>query len=175
MFKALEKKVSRRVFVESMAASLTVPSQSSFAMLATGTLSHRNSFHAQPKAVKNGHLTIGCLVYPRQDQIDFTGPFEVLSRIPNSMVYVIGKEKSSFRDVKHRKAVSDILGDLSKLNAKEAVKIPLSSLGGEKMQNLRSALNRVTREKNIPVLTSSDDKFFYVWRDDASKNTAASE
>jgi hypothetical protein len=27
-------------------------------------------------------LTIGCLVFPRQDQIDFTGPFEVLSRIP---------------------------------------------------------------------------------------------
>jgi hypothetical protein len=29
------------------------------------------------------HLTIGCLVFPQQDQIDFTGPFEVLSRIPN--------------------------------------------------------------------------------------------
>lgn len=79
------------------------------------------------------------------------------------------------RKGKHRKAVSDILGDLSKLNAKEAVKIPLSSLDGEKMQNLRSALNRVTREKNISVLTSSDDKFFYVWRADALKNTAASE
>jgi hypothetical protein len=64
------EKVSRRVFAESMAASLTVASQSSFAMLATGTLSHRNSFHDQPKAVKNGHLTIGCLVYPRQDQIE---------------------------------------------------------------------------------------------------------
>jgi hypothetical protein len=79
------------------------------------------------------------------------------------------------RKGKHRKAVSDILGDLSKLNHEEAVKIPLSSLGGEKMQNLRSALNRVTREKKIPVVTSSDDKYLYVWRADTSKNAGTNE
>jgi hypothetical protein len=79
------------------------------------------------------------------------------------------------RKGKHRKAVGDILGDLSKLNAKQAVKIPLSSLNGEKMQNLRSALNRVTREKNIPVGTSSDDKYLYVWRADSPKTTGATE
>jgi hypothetical protein len=79
------------------------------------------------------------------------------------------------RKGKHRKAVADILGDLSKLSAQQAVKIPLSSLNGEKMQNLRSALNRVTREKNIPVVTSSDEKFLYVWRVDPSKNTPATE
>jgi hypothetical protein len=77
------------------------------------------------------------------------------------------------RKGKHRKAVSDILGDLSKLSAEQAVKIPLSSLGGEKMQNLRSALNRVTREKKIPVMTSSDDQYLYVWREDKTKNTGA--
>ncbi len=75
---------------------------------------------------------------------------------------------------KHRKAVGDILADLGKLSAKEAVKIPLSSLNGEKMQNLRSALNRVTRERNIPVETSSDEKFLYVWRVDPPKNTGVS-
>jgi len=79
------------------------------------------------------------------------------------------------RKGKHRKAVANILDDLSKLNAKQAVKIPLSSLNGEKMQNLRSALNRVTREKNIPVLTSSDEKFLYVWRADPLKNNGATE
>ena len=79
------------------------------------------------------------------------------------------------RKGKHRKAVSDILGDLSKLSAQQAVKIPLSSLNGEKMQNLRSALNRVTREKNIPVVTSSDEKYLYVWRADAPSGTGASE
>ena len=79
------------------------------------------------------------------------------------------------RKGKHRKAVADILSDLSMLDAQQAVKIPLSSLGGEKMQNLRSALNRVTRERNIPVETSSDEKYLYVWRADEPKNTGANE
>ena len=77
------------------------------------------------------------------------------------------------RKGKHRKAVADILADLTKLTAEQAVKIPLSSLDGEKMQNLRSALNRVTREKNIPVETSSDEKYFYVWRADSPADSAA--
>ena len=76
---------------------------------------------------------------------------------------------------KHRKAVSDILADLSKLSTKQAVKVPLSSLNGEKMQNLRSALNRVTRERNIPVETSSDEKYLYVWRADPPNNSGANE
>jgi len=79
------------------------------------------------------------------------------------------------RKGKHRKAVTDILGDLSKLNGKQAIKIPLSSLNGEKMQNLRSALNRVTREKNIPVVTSSDEEYLYVWRADSAGDAAASK
>jgi len=79
------------------------------------------------------------------------------------------------RKGKHRKAVADILADLTKLKAQQAVRIPLSSLNGEKMQNLRSALNRVTREKNIPVETSSDEKYLYVWRADPPKNTGITE
>jgi len=79
------------------------------------------------------------------------------------------------RKGKHRKAVADILADLTKLKAQQAVKIPLSSLNGDKMQNLRSALNRVTREKNIPVVTSSDEKYLYVWRADPPQNTGATE
>ena len=79
------------------------------------------------------------------------------------------------RKGKHRKVVGDILADLSKLKPEQAVRIPLSSLNGEKMQNLRSALNRVTREKNIPVVTSSDEKYLYVWRADPPKSTSASE
>ena len=79
------------------------------------------------------------------------------------------------RKGKHRKAVADILADLTKLKAQQAVRIPLSSLNGEKMQNLRSALNRVTREKNIPVVTSSDEKYLYVWRGDSPENTGAAE
>jgi cyclohexyl-isocyanide hydratase len=38
-------------------------------------------------------LNIGAIVFPRMDQMDFTGPFEVLSRIPNSKFYVLWKQK----------------------------------------------------------------------------------
>ena len=50
----------------------------------------------KPKpALHNGHLTVGCLIFPRTDQIDFTGPFEVLSRIPDSSVYVMAEDHYS--------------------------------------------------------------------------------
>jgi len=78
------------------------------------------------------------------------------------------------RKGKHRKAVADILRDLAKLKPQQAIKVPLSSLNGEKMQNLRSALNRVTREKNIPVVTSSDEEYLYVWHADSSEKAEAS-
>jgi hypothetical protein len=79
------------------------------------------------------------------------------------------------RKGKHRKAVSDILADLAKLKPQQALKVPRSSLNGEKMQNLRSALNRVTREKNIPVVTSSDEKYLYVWHADSSEKATTRE
>ena len=43
---------------------------------------------------------MGCLIFEQMDQIDFTGPFEVLSRIPDTTVQIIGKELSPVRDVK---------------------------------------------------------------------------
>ena len=79
------------------------------------------------------------------------------------------------RKGKHRKAVADILGDLAKLKPRQAIKVPISTLNGEKMQNLRSALNRVTREKNISVETSSDEKYLYVWHADSTGKANASE
>jgi cyclohexyl-isocyanide hydratase len=45
-------------------------------------------------------LRIGGILYPQVDQIDFTGPFEVLSRLPNSTFHVLGQEKAPVRDVK---------------------------------------------------------------------------
>ena len=46
------------------------------------------------------HLQIGSLLFEGIDQIDLTGPFEVLSRIPDSTVHVIAKTKAPVRDVK---------------------------------------------------------------------------
>jgi cyclohexyl-isocyanide hydratase len=50
-------------------------------------------------ARQTNRLTIGCLIFPRMDQIDFTGPFEVLPRIPSSTIHVIAKTKSPVRDI----------------------------------------------------------------------------
>jgi cyclohexyl-isocyanide hydratase len=58
------------------------------------------TFGTQPTVDRNAHLTIGGFVFPGQDQIDFTGPFEVLSRIPNSTFVVLGKTLEPIRDVK---------------------------------------------------------------------------
>jgi len=54
----------------------------------------------RPKpALHSVHVTIGCLIFPRMDQIDFTGPFEVLSRVPDSTVHVVAKTVDRIRDV----------------------------------------------------------------------------
>lgn len=44
------------------------------------------------------HINIGALVFPRMDQIDLTGPFEVLSRLPNSTFHLLWKELIPVRD-----------------------------------------------------------------------------
>ena len=45
-------------------------------------------------------LHIGAIIYPRMDQTDLTGPFEVLSRLPNSKFHIIAKDRFSIRDEK---------------------------------------------------------------------------
>ena len=45
-------------------------------------------------------LNIGILIFPRMDQIDFTGPFEVLSRVPDAEIHVLWKDKAPVRDIK---------------------------------------------------------------------------
>jgi len=46
------------------------------------------------------HLHIGSLLFEGIDQIDLTGPFEVLSRIPNATYRIYGKTAAPVRDVK---------------------------------------------------------------------------
>jgi hypothetical protein len=46
------------------------------------------------------HLHIGSLLFEGIDQIDLTGPFEVLSRIPNSTYRIYGKTAAPVRDIK---------------------------------------------------------------------------
>jgi cyclohexyl-isocyanide hydratase len=45
-------------------------------------------------------LDIGSLIFPQVDQIDFTGPFEVFSRIPSATCLIIAKERGPIRDAR---------------------------------------------------------------------------
>ncbi len=47
----------------------------------------------------DAHLHIGSLLFEGIDQIDLTGPFEVLSRIPNATYRIYGKTMTPVRDV----------------------------------------------------------------------------
>ena len=53
------------------------------------------------------HLQIGSLLFEGLDQIDLTGPFEGLSRIPNSTYRVYGKTAEPVRDVKGLRLTPD--------------------------------------------------------------------
>jgi hypothetical protein len=53
-------------------------------------------------------LSVGCLVFERMDQIDFTGPFEVLSRMPGITVQIIGKEVEPISDVRGLRLSPDV-------------------------------------------------------------------
>ncbi|HTM18452.1 MAG TPA: hypothetical protein VL135_16185 [Terracidiphilus sp.] len=67
------------------------------------------------------------------------------------------------RDGKHKQIVTQILNDIDLLESDHALKIPLVQLPDTK-ENIRSALNRATRQRGIEVSTSSDSEFLYVWK-----------
>jgi hypothetical protein len=68
------------------------------------------------------------------------------------------------RKGKHNVIVAKILADLERLDTQAAILVPLDGMNGEKMANVRSALNRATKQKGLSVATSTDEKYFYVWR-----------
>ncbi len=67
------------------------------------------------------------------------------------------------RDGKHKQIVTELLSDIDRLDHGTALKIPLSALPDSK-ENIRSALNRATRQRGIEVATSSDSEHPYVWK-----------
>jgi hypothetical protein len=68
------------------------------------------------------------------------------------------------RKGKHFKLVNDILADLALLPAGSALKVPFSRLKGEKLTNVRSAINRATRSQGLNVTTSTDQSHIYIWK-----------
>jgi TusA-related sulfurtransferase len=67
------------------------------------------------------------------------------------------------RDGKHKRVVTQLLSEISRLQKGTALKVLLEALPDTK-ENIRSALNRATRQKGIEVATSSDEGYLYIWR-----------
>jgi cyclohexyl-isocyanide hydratase len=53
------------------------------------------------------HLQIGSLLFEGVDQIDLTGPFEVLSRIPNATLRIFGRDTAPVRDIRGLRLIAD--------------------------------------------------------------------
>ena len=66
------------------------------------------------------------------------------------------------RSGKNKKIVALILRDLGQLKEGAALRVPLADLGNTK-ENVRSALNRATRNAKLNVATATDEDYLYVW------------
>lgn len=67
------------------------------------------------------------------------------------------------RHGKHREIITLLLSDIGQLASGQALKVPLTELPDSK-ENIRSALNRATRERGEDVATSSDEDYLYIWK-----------
>lgn len=67
-------------------------------------------------------LEIGSLVFDGMDQIDLTGPFEVLSRIPNAGYRLYGAQGREVRDMKGLRLLAD--ADLAEASALDVLHVP---------------------------------------------------
>jgi cyclohexyl-isocyanide hydratase len=76
----------------------------------------------KPMIPNDTHLEIGSLVFDGMDQIDLTGPFEVLSRIPNSTYRLYGKTARAVRDIKGLRLLPD--ADLAEAPALDVLHVP---------------------------------------------------
>ena len=69
------------------------------------------------------------------------------------------------RDGKHKQIVVELLDSLEHLSKGAALKVSLADLPDSK-ENIRAALSRATRQRNVNVATSSDSEHLYIWKAD---------
>lgn len=89
------------------------------------------------------HLEIGSLVFDGMDQIDLTGPFEVLSRIPNSTYRLYGQTARAVRDIKGLRLIPD--ADLTEAPALDVLHVP-GGFGQEALMEDAAVLGWIRRQ-----------------------------
>ena len=89
------------------------------------------------------HLQIGTLLFEGLDQIDLTGPFEVLSRLPNSTYRIYAKTRDVVRDVRGLKLAPD--ASLAEAPQLDVLHVPGGS-GQEALMDDRGVLDWIARQ-----------------------------
>jgi cyclohexyl-isocyanide hydratase len=89
------------------------------------------------------HLQIGSLLFEGVDQIDLTGPFEVLSRIPNSTYRLYGKTAETVRDLKGLRLTPD--ATLAEAPALDVLHVP-GGFGQEALMENAEVLDWIRRQ-----------------------------
>jgi hypothetical protein len=88
------------------------------------------------------------------------------SKVRTNFESMAQKDVPRGRNGKHKGLVTTILSDLDRLEKGAALKVPLADVKVAK-ERLRSALNRATRKRGLTVATASDEKFLYIWSEEA--------
>jgi len=69
----------------------------------------------------------------------------------------------SGRRGKHWDLTEGIVRELKAVKEGMALIVPLASVGGVELANLRSAVHRAASADNLEIETQADEKNFYVW------------
>ena len=89
------------------------------------------------------HLHIGSLLFEGLDQIDLTGPFEVLSRIPNATYRIFGKTTEPVSDIRGLRLRADaVLADAPQL---DVLHVP-GGFGQEALMDDEEVLDWIRRQ-----------------------------
>jgi hypothetical protein len=82
---------------------------------------------------------------------------------PENFLAILQGDVPKGRDGKHKRIVTRLLADIAHLKPGTALRVPLSALPDSK-ENIRSALNRATRQRGVEIATSSDAEHLYIWK-----------
>lgn len=83
--------------------------------------------------------------------------------VPAKFQSILQVDVPKGRDGKHKQIILQLLEALDRLQDGSALKISLAELPDTK-ENIRSALSRATKQRDMEVATSSDEGFLYVWK-----------
>ena len=76
---------------------------------------------------------------------------------------ILQAEVPKGRDGKHKQIVARLIDNIARLPQGSALKVPFADLPDSK-ENIRSALSRATKQRDIAIATSSDDTYLYIWQ-----------